>query len=317
MREHPGQSQEEDRMATVATDWEETFRRWSKPSSETEQAKSDNAESMIRAAIRDCPVLSQRNIDVFAQGSYRNNTNVRQDSDVDICVRCMDTCFNDFSEVPGLTLQGAGMVPATHSYPQFKNEVGAALVAKFGAKGVTRGSKAFDVHPTSYRVDADVVAVFEHRHHYRDWQGRLAYLSGTEFHPDNGGQIINWPHQHYDCGVAKNKATGNRFKFITRVIKRLRNRMADEGIAAAKPIPSYFIECLVYNAPNDAFGYSSYVNDVRFVLAHLFNNTMQDDLCAKWLEVNDIKYLFHWTQPWTRQKAFDFVGAAWNYVGFE
>ncbi len=304
-------------METLAANWEETFRRWSKPSSETEQAKSDNAESMVRAAIRECPVLARRTIEVFTQGSYRNNTNVRQDSDVDICVRSMDTCCNDFSEVPGLTLHGAGLTPATYSYPEFKSEVGAALMAKFGPNGVKRRSKAFDVHPTSYRVDADVVAVFEHRHYYRDWQGRLDYLSGTQFHPDDGGTIVNWPHQHSESGIAKNKATGNRFKFITRVIKRLRNKMADEDIAAAKPIPSYFIECLVYNAPNDAFGNSSYVNDVRFVLSHLFNNTMQDDLCSKWLEVNEIKYLFHSTQPWSRQRAFDFVSAAWDYVGFK
>jgi hypothetical protein len=304
-------------MATVAIDWEETFRKWSKPSSDTEQAKSENAESMIRAAIRDCPVLSQRTVEVFAQGSYRNNTNVRQDSDVDICVRCTDTCFNDFSGVQGLTLQGAGLVPATYSYAQFKNEVGDALLVKFGAKGVQRGSKAFDVHPTSYRVDADVVPVFEHRNYSRDFLGRLTYRSGTGFLPDIGDKIVNWPQQHYDNGVMKNKATGNRFKFITRVIKRLRNKMADEGITAAKPIPSYFIECLVYNAPDDTFGHASYVSDVRQVLAHLFNYTVQDDRCAKWTEVNDIKYLFHCTQPWSRQKAFDFVDAAWNYVGLK
>jgi hypothetical protein len=260
---------------------------------------------------------AKRTIEVFAQGSYRNNTNVRQDSDVDICVRCTDTCFNDFSQVPGLTLQGAGMQPATYDYPQFKNEVGAALVAKFGGKGVTRGSKAFDVHPTSYRVEADVVAVFEHRDWFRDWQGRLTHRTGTGFEPDSGGRITNWPQQHYDNGVAKNRATGNRFKYITRVIKRLRNRMNSEGIAAAKPIPSYLIECLVYNAPNDSLGNASYVNDVRFVLAHLFNNLGADATCSEWLEVNDIKYLFHWSQPWNRQQAFDFVSAAWNYLGFE
>jgi hypothetical protein len=50
----------------MGVDWEETFRRWSKPSSDTEQTKMDNAESMIRAAIRDCPVLAQRTIEVFA-----------------------------------------------------------------------------------------------------------------------------------------------------------------------------------------------------------------------------------------------------------
>jgi hypothetical protein len=301
----------------MGVDWEDTFRAWAKPSSDTEQAKMDNAESMVRAAIRACPVLAQRTIEVFPQGSYRNNTNVRQDSDVDICVRCMDTCGNDFSEVPSLTLQNVGLVPAMYLYPQFKNEVEAALVAKFGEDGVTRGLKAFDVHPTSYRVDADVVAVMEHRHHFQNWRGQLDFHSGTEFYPDNGGKIINWPHQHYASGVEKNKATGNRFKYITRVIKRLRYRMIEKGIDAAKPIPSYFIECLVWNAPNSCFGHAAYVNDVREVLAHLFNNTMRDDQCGEWLEVNERKYLFRWTQPWSRQQGFNFVSAAWNYVGYE
>src|SRR5262249_47695355 len=112
-------------------------------------------------------------------------------------------------------------------------------------------------------------------------------------------------------------ATGNRFKFITRALKRLRYRMADEGIAEAKPIPSYLIECLVWNVPNDSFGHDGYVSDMRAALAHVFNNTMKDENCKEWVEVNELKSLFHWTQPWTRQQAFDFINAAWNYVNFE
>ncbi len=37
---------------------------------------------MIREAINDSKVLVGRKIRVFAQGSYRNNTNVRQGSDL-------------------------------------------------------------------------------------------------------------------------------------------------------------------------------------------------------------------------------------------
>jgi hypothetical protein len=301
----------------MGVDWEDTFRRWSKPSSDTEAAKMENAESMIRDAIRECPVLAQRDIQVFPQGSYRNNTNVRQDSDVDICVRCMDTCGNDFTHAPLATLESVGLVPATYLYPQFKNEVEAALVKKFGRAGVTRGKKAFDVHANSYRVDADVVAVMEHRLHYRDWRGQLAYDSGTEFYPDDGGKVVNWPHQHYESGVLKNRATGNRFKYITRALKRLRYRMADADVWAAKPIPSYLIECLVWNAPDACFGHAAYYDDVREVLAHLFNNTRSDEPCREWMEVNGIKFLIHWQQPWTRQQAFNFVSAAWDFVGFE
>jgi hypothetical protein len=117
--------------------------------------------------------------------------------------------------------------------------------------------------------------------------------------------------------VEKNRATGNRFKYITRVIKRIRYKMEDDGNAAATPIPSYFIECLVYNAPDNCFSSPSYVSDVRMVLTHLFNNTSQHDTCNEWLEVNRLKYLFNWTQPWTRQQGFNFVSAVWDYLGFE
>jgi hypothetical protein len=301
----------------MAVDWEATFRDWKKPSSDTEAAKMENAERMIRDAIRGCPILAQRTIEIFAQGSYRNNTNVRQDSDVDICVRCMDYSFDDFTHAGGVQPVDIGRYASSYTYAQFKSEVGTALVKKFGEKGVTRGSKAYDVHANSYRIDADVVAVLEHRMYFKDWRGQLDYQSGAEFHPDTGGQIINWPNQHYQSGVAKNQATGSRFKYITRCIKRLRYLMADKGIAAAKPIPSYLVECLVWNAPDKSFGHDEYVSDVRDVLAHAYNNTRQHDLCDKWMEVNGIKFLFHWSQPWTRQQAFDFVSAAWDYVGLQ
>jgi hypothetical protein len=301
----------------MARDWESTFRSWSKPSSDTEHDKCANAESMIRDAIEECPGLAEKTVEVFAQGSYRNNTNVRLDSDVDICVRCMDVCYPDFSGVPGLTLQDVGMVEASYAYSRFKNDVGSALSEKFGEGGITWGPKAFDVHENTYRVDADVVACFEHRRYFRKADGRLDYLSGTVFRADGGGKIVNWPHQHYENGVKKNRATGNRYKYITRVLKRLRNEMVAKGITAAKPIPSYLIECLVWNIPNEGFEHDEYVADVRFALGDTFNHTMREDGCQEWGEVNELKYLFRSSQPWTRQQAHDFLGAAWDYIGFE
>jgi hypothetical protein len=271
---------------------------------------------MIHSAISQSMALAHRTIQVFAQGSYRNNTNVRQDSDVDICVRCMDVFLYDLPA--DLSKEQAAIFDATYTYAQFKNELEEALVAKFGRAGVTRGNKAFDVHENTYRVDADVVACFEHRRYTGTTPaGQPRYLSGTELRPDSGGRVINWPEQHYDNGVAKNKATGGRFKNITRVAKRLRNEMASNGIAAAKPIPSYLIECLVWNVPDAGFGHNTYTDDVRHVLAHTFNETMKDETCHEWVEVNELKYLFWPSQAWTRSQAHAFLGAAWDYVGFE
>jgi hypothetical protein len=54
-----------------------------------------------------------------------------------------------------------------------------------------------------------------------------------------------------------------------RIVKRLRYKMNDDKIIAADPIPSFLCECLVWNAPNEAFGHDTYRADVWAVLAHL------------------------------------------------
>jgi hypothetical protein len=230
----------------------------------------------------------------------------------------MDVLFDDYTLSEGLTRQDVGITDASYTYAQFKNDVEEALVSKFGRSSVTRGNKAFDVHANSYRVDADVVACFEHRRYLRRAYGGYHYLSGTEFISDRGQRIVNWPHQHYENGVSKNRATSTRFKSIVRVMKRLRNEMDEEaGISAAKPIPSYLIECLVWNTPNSMFGHYRYKDDVRSVIIHLYNETLDDESCREWGDVSELKYLFRGGQPWTRQQANDFLLAAWRYVGFE
>lgn len=302
----------------MTRDWEATFRDWSKPSSETEQQKYENAERMIRDAMSESPLFRDRDIRVFAKGSYRNNTNVRQESDVDIVVACREPFFTDFV-FADYGNQAVGLIDSPYLYPQFKNDVGAALVAKFGNSGVERGSKAFDVHATSYRVDADVVACFELRRYRKQAHlslDRFPYDLGTRFYSDTGDWIDNWPDQQYDSGVKKNNATGNRYKFIIRALKRLRNEMADNSIVAAKPIPSYLIECLVWNAPNNCFGNPRYYDDMRAVITSVWNGTRTDEACHEWGEVNELKYLFRLSQPWTRAGANAFLEAAWRHVGF-
>lgn len=296
--------------------WEDKFQNWGKPPSETEQEKCDNAERAVRKAIAASPALKDRDTRVFVQGSYRNRTNVRFDSDVDICVLCKDVCFVDYSMSEGLVDGDVGLTSHPYTYAEFKNDVEAALRSYFGSGSVTRGNKAFDIHENTYRVDADVVACFEHRR-YMGRPGNYRYLSGTQLLPDKGGIIINWPEQHYENGVGKNDATNRRFKAIVRALKRLRNEMDDEGILAVKVIPSYLIECLVWNAPNEKFGYPSYTSEMRSCLAHLFNNTISFDDCKEWGEINELKYLFRDSQPWTLPQAHNFVSAAWDYVGFE
>ncbi|MCP4990757.1 MAG: nucleotidyltransferase [Colwellia sp.] len=227
------------------------------PPGKTEEERCSNAEKTIRNAINASDKLNYRSIRVFSQGSYRNNTNVRKDSDVDIGILCLDTFFYDFPE--GYTRESFGIAPGTYNYKQFKDEVGDALISYFGSSAVSRGNKAFNVHETSYHVEADVAAFFEHRRYSEDDK----YLSGVELHPDNGGKIINWPEQHYQNGVGKNKATGRAYKSLVRILKSLCNEMSEQNIYQAKEICGFLIECLVWNVPNSKFSHSDWMGNVR------------------------------------------------------
>jgi len=63
---------------------EQTFDNWRKPASETEEQRISNAISMIKDAISASDKLKDKDIEIFVQGSYANNTNVRANSDVDV-----------------------------------------------------------------------------------------------------------------------------------------------------------------------------------------------------------------------------------------
>ena len=235
---------------------------------------------------------------------------MRQNSDVDVGILCHNSFFYNLPE--NHTAEDFNINPSNYHYPQLKNETEAALVDHFGKTAVRRGNKAFNIKENSYRVEADVAPFFDHRR----YSSNGSYQEGVALQPDNGGRVINWPEQHYNNGVSKNTATHRRYKRLVRILKRLCIEMGDNGIATAKPIPGFLVECLVSNVPNGYFGVSTYTDDMRAVLAFLFNNTITDEECTDWVEVSSLKWLFRGPQPWNRTQVHAFISGAWNYIGF-
>lgn len=291
-------------------DWEATFTHWAKGPAATESERCENSINAIKNAIDKSVELKSRNIEVFLQGSYRNRVNVRQDSDVDIGLLCRDTFFFEHSNE--ISADSLNITDATYHYPEFKNDVQKALVDYFGTGTVTRGNKAFDIKSNTYRVEADLAPFFEHRYYWSS----TSYREGVKLTPDSGGSIENYPEQHYSNGVSKNDSTSRRYKRVVRILKNLKSDMEND-YSSAKDIPNFLLECLTFNVPNDNFSSTTYKSLVRSTLAHIYNNTRPDDDCSKWVEVNDIKYLFHSTQPWTKPQAHKFISDAWDYIGYE
>ena len=298
--------------------WENEFSQWARPPGKTEDQRCENAIKAIRNAIAKSDKLKDRRLKVFTQGSYRNRVNVRQDSDVDVGVLCDESLFHFLPE--GTTDKTFGIPPATYHYDQFKNELEEALVVHFGWGTVRRGNKAIDVRENSYHVEADVAPFFGYRHYYNNG----TYLCGVALSPDNGGRVHNYPErlldrwpeipQHFENGVSKNKRTHRSYKGVVRILKKLRNEMDEAFIPAAKPIPGFLIECMVWNAPSKCFKGNTWDDKLQAVLLHIAASIKDDASCKDWKEVNGIKFLFHSTQPWKRQEAYDFLEAAWNYA---
>lgn len=296
---------------------EETFTKWSEGPGETEKNRCDNAVSMITDAINRDVNLTPFNILVFPQGSYKNRTNISEDSDVDICVMSRNVIFTNYPE--GKIDSDFGISTSPYNYADFKNSIEKCLINKFGRDQVKRGNKAFDIHANSYRVDADVIPTFEYRSYTgkKDLLNNYQYHSGVKLTTDKGQSIINWPEQNYQNSLQKNEETFRKYKRCIRILKNLRNQMQNDKIVAANEIASFLIECLVWNTPSSSFNRVYFTDTIQDILTHLFNNTCNLEDYNEWGEVNEIKYLFRSSQPWTLDKAHGFISSAWDYLGYK
>jgi hypothetical protein len=291
---------------------EDTLSGWTGPSSDSEQEKQERTERMVREAIAEHAELAKCGLQVYAKGSYANNTNVRADSDVDIAVECCEL-FYWGERAPG----NHGVIdPYRGSWnPQkLRGALVSALETKFPGKVDSSGSAAIRVHSNTARVDADVVPCFS----YRLYSAPNEFWRGTKIYREDGKELVNYPNQQLELGRAKNVRTGYTYKRTVRILKRLENAMAEAK--TIKPLPSYFMECLGYNCPDSVFANATWVEITRAALLYIWSGLEGEEpneAGQRWLEANECIYLFHDSQAWTRAAGRNFAGNAWNYLGLK
>jgi hypothetical protein len=287
-----------------------TLKGWTGPSSETEQEKQERTCRMVREAIDAHPAFKDCSLTVYAKGSYANNTNVRTDSDVDIAVQCHEVRY--WAEAKAGTHTGTPY-QGIWTPAKLRAEVGAALRAKFPSQVNDSGSTAFTVRSSSARVEADVVPCFDYRYYFSSG----GYRDGARVVTKEGKHFDNYPAQQLENGKNKNTRTKTYYKQAVRVLKRTENAMLSAKVH--REVPSFFVECLVYNCPDSILLLSTWTDTVRGILVHVWNDLQGDEPeseSQRWLEVNECKYLFHSNQKWTRADGCDFAKAAWNYLGY-
>lgn len=295
---------------------ESVLQSWTSPLSQTEKQRVENTVCMIREAVTSYFKLSDFNISIFAQGSYANNTNVRQNSDVDICIMSTSTVFCNYVE--GKTHKDYGYTPGTISFFNYKDYIIESLKNKFGDAAITIGNKCVNIKANSYHVNADVVPAFQ----YRNFEiinsiDPEKYIEGIKYFSSTGEQVINYPKDHIENGKQKNIDTSHKYKKLVRIMKHVRNEMVDKGMVNGDKITSFLIECLIWNLPNEIITNSNtWEAAVQNSIAYLWNkiNTNQH---KEWGEVSERLYLFHSKRKWTAEETINFLYVMYNFLQFE
>jgi hypothetical protein len=228
------------------------------------QTQSKNTYATVRLCLdsNDAPYHKRgKTTRIFLQGSYGNDTNVYRESDVDVVIQLIGSTF--YYDVARLTLSEAANFHGTYTddapygFHEFKADVLTHLTNRFGSD-VSAGNKAICIQAGSGRRRSDVVVCVEFRR-YKNFTYSTNpddYVMGICFFTSDNTRVINFPKQHSVNATAKHQATDSWYKPMVRIYKNMRNRLVAEGALASGVAPSYYIEGLLYNAPNNLFGIS-------------------------------------------------------------
>ena len=214
----------------------------------------------IRTALEaDSSPVRYKGIDIFLQGSYKNTTNIRGDSDVDVVVQLNDTFHRDLTNLSDYerSLYESAHSAADYHWKDLRADVITALEKYYGSWMIDPGNKAIEVAGESGRLSAHVVPCLQYRLYHHFWsEDDQEYTEGIVLYTDQENrQIINFPKPHYDNGAAKNATmrTNGWYKPTVRMFKNARTYLVGQGVISEDLAPSYFLECLLYNVPDSAF----------------------------------------------------------------
>lgn len=186
-------------------------------------------------------------IDIYLQGSYANDTNIKGESDVDIVL-----CFNDI--VVDRNLYGYSFYQPYYSLRvnELRDEVYNQMNHKFNFS-LTKGSKTIKYSGNQNYLPVDLVPC-----------GRYSGISLGDngiaiYDHDDGRTYINYPKLHIKNSEHKNGNCSGNYKKTVRMFKNAKEQLLARNLLMySSTAPSYFVECLLYNVPDRLFVNNNY-----------------------------------------------------------
>ncbi|MHB8276682.1 MAG: nucleotidyltransferase domain-containing protein [Candidatus Humimicrobiaceae bacterium] len=220
----------------------------------------------IRNAINSNRELSDKYFyEVYLQGSYKNDTNIRGDSDVDVVVQLDSIFYNNLNELQKKQLS---LSSAYYGLDEFRTDILKVLKYYYGITSIIEGNTSIKLKENDSRLPADIIISCKYRNYrsvnHADFDEGMCFWTQNDYR-----QIINFPKAHFDNGVNKHQDSGKLYKPAVRMFKNMRS------IIPRDETPSYFLECMLYNVPYSEFAkcyQDSFCNIVNWLNKAELNN---------------------------------------------
>ena len=247
-------------------------------------------KAVAKVARRSNGRVKEANVTTYMHGSYANVTNIWFPSNLEIAVEL---------NVPAYEFKIENDYWVAHTLPyspeQFRSDLHAALR---------------EVAKTELPLTNKTLLLLKNEklHHTVEIMPCITFKTGVLLYDDASKRdIVTYPRVHRQNGDLKDMATHGNFKRMVRLFKTL----AAIGAREYQNVPQlahktrgYFIECLLFNVPNQIFNGENLADVFTKVLNYLLHANFRDFVCQ-----NRVWQLFGAAAEfWNERDAHAFVG---------
>ena len=211
---------------------EELLNKWAKP---TPNDKATQTYHKFKEIIES---VYHGEVEVFLQGSYANDTNIKSESDVDIVMLYKDVhCYRRWDSSSPNSYDPTIISLRDYTYNLLNCKSNFIL---------TKGSKTVKYAGSQNYLAVDLVPA-------GNYSGPTGDTGIAIYDSQDRHIYYNHPKHHIKNGHEKNANTNGNYKKTVRMFKWAKEKLVEKGLLRSNRAPSYFIECLLYNVPNNLF----------------------------------------------------------------
>lgn len=278
-------------------------------SSQGATTTSKNTYASVKSAIDEIvSPLNHLTITSYLSGSYRNDTNVYAESDVDVIIELQKWNGSGLAYTNLNDEQRAALEIGTinFNYSDFKNQIVRGLQRYYEYRFVKENNKAVMLLPNGNRRPCDIIIAVPFNFYFNPLS-KANKKAGIKFYTLGGDEVINFPKIHSENATTIHQNSNTNFKGVVRIFKNIRNYLTTNHGYNKASAPSYFLECFIGNVPITEFTtdlYDSFINTANYLLQNSWDNFY----C-----LNNIRPLFgNSNEQWNEPDAQNFLDTLKN-----